>query len=443
MTNTTKKINSSFRDPSGEVYWSDNRLFRSVSPEYLATYQQLRTSGLYEALVASGLLIPHQDIQADWVTILEPEIIPFISYPYEWCFSAYKDAALVTLRIAEIAIEHGMILKDASTYNIQFKDGKPLLIDTLSFDKYQEGEPWKAYRQFCQHFLAPLALMSVVDPRLGRMMETHIDGIPLDLASHMLPKHKFNFGILAHIHSQAAAQNHIHKPSGLRLSKTSLLGLLRNLRNTVNSLRVHAGKGWSDYKHDTSYSEIAADSKKDIVQNFLTKVKPETVWDMGANDGSYSILAAKYASTVVAFDSDVHCIDACYRDYRESVLSLVLDLTNPSSGIGWAGKERMSLIERGPADLIMALALVHHLAIGNNTPLNMIAEWFHSLGEWLIIERVPKEDPQVQKLLSSRVDIFANYTGCHFEHEFSKYYDIKEKKMIKESARCIYLLRAK
>jgi len=443
MKNTMKKVNSSFRDPSGEVYWSDNRLFRSVAPEYLATYQQLMTSGLYAKLVSTDLLIPHREIQAGRVEVLEPDIIPFISYPYEWCFSAYKDAALATLGIMETALEYGMILKDASAYNIQFKDGKPILIDTLSFEKYQEGEPWKAYRQFCQHFLAPLALMSVVDPRLGRIMETHIDGIPLDLASHMLPKHKFNFGIMVHIHSQAIAQDRIHKSSSLRMRKTSLLGLLRSLRNTINRLHIHPGKGWSGYKHSTSYNAIAADSKKDIVNGFLTTVKPETVWDMGANNGSYSMLVAKYTSTVITFDSDIHCVEACYKDYRKSVLPLVLDLTNPSSGIGWAGKERMSLIERGPTDLIMALALIHHLAIGNNTPLSMIADWFRSLGKWLIIEFVPKEDLQVQKLLSSRVDIFDNYTGYHFEHAFSKYYDIKEKKRIEQSCRTLYLFQAK
>ena len=438
---SSEKMISSFRDPSGELYWENGKLFRHIAPSYMDTYCMLMESGLYDKLVTKNLLIPHTELENSGV--IEPEIIPFISYPYEWCFSAYKDAALATLEIQELALEHGMILKDASSYNIQFNKGNPVLIDTLSFEEYKEGEPWGAYRQFCQHFLAPLALMSIVDLRLGRMMEMFIDGIPLDLASRMLPKMHLNIGVFLHLHGQAMAQKKIHKPSSKSMSKTALLGLMLNLKKTVNSLGLRRQDGWAEYTKTTSYNKCAADFKRDNVMDYVRKSRPETVWDMGANDGSYSILAAEYASTVVAFDRDLSCVELCYQNHRDKILPLVLDMTNPSPNIGWANRERMSLADRSPADMIMALALVHHLAIGNNTPLNMIAEWFHGLGKWLIIEFVPKEDPQVKVMLTGRADIFDKYTQAEFEREFGKYYEQIDKKDIPQSCRSIYLFRAK
>lgn len=413
---------------------------RYVASGYKGHYNQLMTSGLYDALTSKNMLVRHQEIREG---VLEPEVIPFISYPYEWCFSAYKDAALTTLAIQELAMEHSMVLKDASSYNIQFNKGNPVLIDTLSFEKYKEGKPWRAYRQFCQHFLAPLALMSMVDSRLGRMMVLFIDGIPLDLASRMLPKMNLNIGIFMHIHGQAIAQRKVHKPSSRSMSKTALQGLIRNLKKSVGSLGLRRQNGWVEYTNITSYNDIAADFKKKTVMEYLRKVRPETVWDMGANDGSYSILAAEYVSSIVAFDRDLSCVESCYQNHRGKILPLVLDITNPSPDIGWANRERLSLIHRCPADMVMVLALVHHLAIGNNTPLNMIADWFHSLGEWLIIEFVTKDDPQVQVMLSGRADIFDKYTQEDFEREFGIYYEQIDKKEIPQSCRSIYLFRAK
>lgn len=436
----SNEINSSFRDPSGHIAYEGGKLVRYVSPIYREQYNWLMASGLYGELTSKNLLVRHKETRDG---VLEPEIIPFISYPHEWCFSAYKAAALATLEIQELALEYNMVLKDASSYNIQFKNGYPVLIDTLSFDEYKEGNTWGAYCQFCRHFLAPLSLMSMVDSRLGKMMAMFIEGIPLDLASRILPKMKFNFGIITHIHGQAMAQKKMHKPSKRSMSKMALCGLIRSLKNTVNSLGLRQKDGWARYTKNTSYNDFDADFKMNTVIEYLRRVRPETVWDMGANDGSYSILASEYASTIVAFDRDLPCVELCYQNHRDKILPLVLDITNPSPSIGWANKERMSLAGRGSAEMIMALALVHHLAIGNNTPLNMIAEWFHSLGEWLIVEFVAKDDPQVKVMLTGRVDIFDKYTQEDFELIFGMYYEQMDRKDIPQSCRSIYLYRAK
>ncbi|HOW91704.1 MAG TPA: hypothetical protein PK883_05240, partial [Anaerolineaceae bacterium] len=214
MSDASERIGASFRDPSGFIFKRGGVLYRQVNRAYQKAYDKLMSGGLYAGLTADGLLIPHEEVDeppADpelVYKIIRPQVVPFISYPYEWSFTQLKDAALLTLAAARSALEQGMVLKDASAYNIQFVGGKPVLIDTLSFDLYKEGAPWDAYRQFCQHFLAPLALASLVDIRLIQLLRVYIDGIPLDLASALLPgRTKFGLaGLAVHIHLHARAQ---------------------------------------------------------------------------------------------------------------------------------------------------------------------------------------------------------------------------------------------
>jgi len=187
-------VASSFRDPSGFVFWQDGAIYRQINTIYKEDYDRLMTSGLHKALVEEGLIVSHEEVALQSAApqvaykVIRPDQVPFISYPYEWSFSQLKGAALATLRIQRKALDFGMSLKDCSAYNMQFMKGKPVFIDTLSFEKYQEGSPWVAYRQFCQHFLAPLALMSHRDSRLGQLLRIHLDGVPLDLASKLLPR---------------------------------------------------------------------------------------------------------------------------------------------------------------------------------------------------------------------------------------------------------------
>ena len=209
----TEVLRSSFRDPGGFLFRREGSLYRQVNRACAEDFQLLESSGLAASLREAGLLIPHVEADVEpprpdiAFRVIRPEPVPFISYPYEWSFSQLKDAALTTLRIQKIALRHGMILKDASAYNIQFHRGRPVLIDTLSFTRYEEGQPWVAYRQFCQHFLAPLALMAYRDVRLSALLRTEIDGVPLDLAAGLLPwRTRLKPGLLMHLHVHAASQ---------------------------------------------------------------------------------------------------------------------------------------------------------------------------------------------------------------------------------------------
>ena len=459
-----KKVSqsASFRDPSGFLFHQDGILFRQVNQEYRKHYDHLIQSGFYQALVDQNLMVSHNEIEdvapplpEIAYKVIKPEMVGFISYPYEWSFHQLRSAALTTLRLARMALDHGMILKDASAYNLQFHQGRWQLIDTLSFEIYKEGEPWVAYKQFCQHFLAPLALMAYRDQRLNLMSRLFIDGIPLDISAMLLPlRTKLRFGLLTHIHLHARTQKRYagkevsqDEVKG-KISHQSLVGLLDSLRNAVKDLSVRTSRTeWADYYQDTNYSEAAFNEKKAIVKAFIQKVQPSSVWDLGANTGEFSRLACEQGIFTVAFDVDPGAVSKNYIQVRKNRemnhLPLVMDLTNPSPGLGWGHEEREALMARGPVSMVLALALIHHLAISNNLPLPRLAQFFHDICQYLVIEFVPKSDSQVQRLLRSRKDIFDQYTVEGFESAFKQYFDIIEHQQVSGSERILYLMKIK
>jgi len=450
---------ASFRDPSGFLFRRESVLYRQVNRGYEDDYELLMRSGLYQDLVEDGLLITHEEVDAEpyesdkAYRVIRPKRLSFISYPYEWSFGQLKDAALTTLAIQKRALSHKMSLKDSSAYNIQFWRGKPVLIDTLSFERYEDGKPWVAYRQFCQHFLAPLVLMSYRDVRLNQLLRIYIDGIPLDLASELLPfRTRLKFPLLIHLHLHAAAQKRYAgqkvdlSSSDQNIKKTGILGILSSLESTIQQLDWKpAGTAWADYDSTHNYSDVSIEHKKQIVSSYLDRVHPETVWDLGANTGVFSRLASQRMIKTIAFDIDPGAVELNYRlcvgADEKNLLPLLLDLTNPSPNLGWHNRERSSLIERGPADMLFALALVHHLAITNNVPFEHIAGFLADLGHWMIIEFIPKHDPQVQKLLASREDIFLEYTQEKFEEAFGAYFLIEDSATIENSERTLYLMK--
>jgi ribosomal protein L11 methylase PrmA len=412
-------------------------VYRQVNVSYSREYDHLMSSELYDDLVSGGLLIAHEERDVDLASevdahrVLEPDEIPFVSYPHEWSFGQLKDAALLTLEVQGRALDHGMILKDASARNVQFQGCRPVFIDTLSFAMYREGKPWVAYRQFCEQFLAPLALMSRVDARLGLLQRPLLEGVPLRLASRMLPfRTWFRPSLLLHVHLHARSIDRFaHREiKGSRwdrpISRKALQGLVRSLRDAVEALRWDPeGTEWSDYDSDIDLSDEYRTAKEDFVRFVIQETRPGVVWDLGANTGRFSRLAASEGARVVSMDSDPGAAERHYRRLRnereDRVTPILVDFLNPTPRSGWAGVEVESLQCRGPADLALALALVHHLAIGRNVPLAHIAEWFSRIARTLIVEFVPKDDPQAQRLLVSREDIFSSYDRQAFEEAFS------------------------
>lgn len=451
---------ASFRDPAGFVFTRDGVLYRQINETAGADYERLLSSGLYQDLATSGDMVPHQEVDARLspdgraLRVIQPERVDFISYPYEWCFSQLKDAALLTLRLQKAAMRHGMSLKDATPYNVAFWKGRPVWIDTLSFEIAVPGSPWVAYRQFCEMFLAPLALMSRVDIRLQQLLRPYIDGVPLDLASSLLPSaSRLRPGLLMHIHLHAAAQRRAagrpaESGASRQLSSNALTGIIDSLERSVKRLEWRApGTTWGNYYDATNYSDTAFANKREIVEAAIERLAPSSVWDLGANDGTFSRVASSRGIPTVAFDVDPVAVEKNYRHVKQAserhMLPLLLDLTHPSGRYGWANEEREALADRGPADLALALALVHHLAIAHNVPLPRIAAYLARLGRALVIEFVPKEDSQVQRMLASRKDIFDGYTQRDFEEAFSTCFEIEDATPVRGAARVIYLMRRK
>jgi len=457
-------LGASYRDPSGFVYTRDGTLYRQVNRVFQDRFQAFLTSGLYGELAERRLLIPHREASLglaaspDAVAVLEPERVDFVSYPYEWSFGQLRDAALLTLELQERALARGFTLRDASAYNVQFVGGRPLFIDTLSFEPREEGAPWAGYRQFCEHFLVPLALMSRVDVRVAALLRSHLEGIPLDLGSRLLPRRTWlRPGLLFHVHLHAVLQRrYADRGAGVAtrggagkrgVSPTAAAGLVRSLRGFIETLDWSpGGTEWADYTEDNNYSAQAAGSKREAVLGFLRGLGARTAWDLGANTGEYSRAAREVVPSVIAFDLDPAAVERNYRrvkaEKEPGVLPLLLDLTNPSPALGWAHRERLSLEERGPADVLLALAVVHHLAIGHNLPFEQIATFLARLGRNLIVEFVPKSDSQVQRLLRDRPDIFPGYTAEDFEAAFGSRFRIERTVRVADSERTLYLMTA-
>lgn len=456
---TDSPLGASFRDPSGFMYAADGELYRQVNRSYAAHFDALVRSGLYEALVGRGWLVRHEDVDRpagpDAYRTLRPERIPYVSYPYEWCFSQLRDAALLTLEIQRVSLEHGMGLKDASAFNVQFIGSRPIFIDTLSFEVYRDGAPWVAYRQFCQHFLGPLALMARLDGRTRHLLRHYIDGLPLDLVSRMLPaSSRLRYGLLAHLHLHASSQRR-HQDDARTgaveiptLPKSRLLALIESLRATVRGCAPPARPTeWGGYYEDTNYSADSMRAKEALVQGMLDEVAAPTdlVHDLGANTGRFSRVATSSARHVVAHDIDDAAVEAHYlrnqADGTDRILPLLLDLTSPSPALGWALDERQSFIDRASGSAVLALALVHHLAITNNVPLPLVAAFFGRLAKGLVIEFVPKEDSQVRRLLATREDVFPDYTREAFTAAFSNPFEIVRVADVPGTSRTLYAMR--
>jgi hypothetical protein len=452
-------INSSFRDPDGFIFIQQGIVYRKMSAQYLSVYEHLMSSGLYETLSEKKWLIPHtvHEKCADNSLIIRPEMLPFISYPYEWSFSQLKDAALLTLNILREALKKGLVLKDASNYNVQFRGSRPVFIDTSSFEKYDDGKPWVAYGQFCRHFLAPLVLAAYKDVRLMELLRLHIDGIPLDLTATLLPfKTRFNLGMALHIHAHARS---IKKHESARVknldklkpvSLKSSFQLIDHLERTIQSLSLPKTKSeWGDYYEEGILSDAYLTEKKDLVYQMIADTQAQSVWDIGANNGVFSRIAERYPSVkwIISMDFDRNSVEQLYlnaKNKSEKIIPLFINLSNPSPRQGWANNERAALLDRPKPQLALALALIHHLRIGNNVPLSMMPEFFSQTTEqYLIIEMMPKSDEKVKTLLTLRKDIFEDYTVENFEKCFSETFDIIKKIPFQNSNRLLYLMAKK
>ena len=449
----------SFRDPAGFVVIEKGKVFRVVNNLYKENYIHTLESGLYQKLLDEKFIVEQQEITGKTYSktqfkLLEAERIETITYPYEWSFSQFKDAALLTLKIQKIAVEHGMMLKDATPFNIQFQKNNPIFIDTLSFEKVKnENFSWSAYRQFCEMFFGPICLVKFIDPRLNKNLISFINGIPLDLICKQLTFfQKLNPSIFIHLvlHSwisNRTVQNKKETNSKI-ITKSQHLNIISQLESFITNLEILDKKSeWGDYNEETvSEKEGYVIDKQKTVNNLLSKYNFVLAWDVGSNDGFYSrIIGEKYAQRVISMDIDWKCVEKNYlynkKTKTENILPIIFDLSNPSPSIGWLNKERSDFFGRvGNPDLITCFAIMHHV-INANIPIELFIEFIGKSRNHVLIEYIPFNDPKCQEIFSSRSDDFIYPDKNYFEKLISKEFDIMFKKSLNETERVLYFLK--
>jgi SAM-dependent methyltransferase len=448
--NINEPLPSSYRDPSGFVFRKNGRILRQINSIYAEEYEMLKQSGLYDTLTGKKLLISHEELgdvpmDVDVYKIIRPDEIRTVTYPYEWSFSQLKDAALLTLKIQQESVKFGMSLKDATPFNVLFNGCKPVFIDTASFEKFIDDEPWIAYHQFCKGFLAPLLLASYHGPEMIRLLQQYPDGIPLDLCAKLLPgTSRLSSLALLHIHLPGSVKKRNAKQGRGDFSKQKLERILDHLYRGISALKLSVKLStWSDYYRDTILSEQYLEAKEVLVREMVSSIPFESAVDLGCNTGQFSILLAEQGKRVISSDFDPLCIERLYQHVKNKdsrITPIITDLMNPSPGVGFDNNERLQFKVRAKGELIMALALIHHLCISHNLPFNKLARFLSDLGRYLLIEFVPKEDEKVKVLLEHREDIFTDYHLEEFKAEFSNYYEMRMERQVPGTSRILCLM---
>lgn len=452
----------SYRDPGGFIFTLDGRIFRAIHPRYHDDWNYFRSLPLFEELQRQGRLIPTRPAKPDPrfpprvaemnAVVLEHDRVPFVSYPYEWSFSMLKQGAGLHLDLIEQCLPHGVILKDASAFNVQFIGSRPVFIDVLSFERLRPGEPWAGYNQFCKMFLYPLMLEAYKGVPFQSWLRSELEGFdPQQFARLMSARDLLRPGVFTHVwlHAwlqkrMAASRTSVRREiRSAGLSRQAILNNVGGLRRLLEVLEPpRRVSTWSEYAETHSYSPDALRQKEEFVRRAVARSRPRLVWDLGSNVGQFSRVAADEGGCVVAMDADSASIDRLYCELRsqgnERVLPLVMNLTNLSPDQGWEGAERRSLVARGAPDLTLCLALLHHVVISANVPVEAFIAWLAGPRSAVVIEFVGKEDSQTQRLLLNKDDTYDDYTRPFCENCLKKFFDLQETLPLPGGTRTLY-----
>ncbi len=462
---TARTDPGSFRDREGRVFYLDGTVYRALSSRALEQWEALSGASFFAAAMGDGRVVRTKRVELPehaprsgaqpWVAALEHQRIPFISYPYEWSFSMLRDAAGLQLSLLDSALAEGFVLKDSSSYNIQWLGSSPILIDVPSFQKLAGGEPWVGYLQFCELFLYPLMLTAYRDTPFQPWLRGSLDGITPEVCNALFSfRDRFRSGVFTHVYLQAKLQKmtadsnrSVRKDlENAGFSKDLIESNVKRLGKLVGSLSWRrTSSEWVGYRDCHSYSDADHEAKQTFVEEATAEARRSLVWDLGCNTGEYSRIAAQHADYVVAMDVDHLAIDRLYLELRErgpsNILPLVGNLADPSPSLGWRGQERRQLADRGRPDLILALALIHHLVIRAHIPLEEVVDSFAELGSDLVIEFVHKDDAMVQKLLLNKEDRYADYEQSNLERCLEKHFEIVRRQTLGSGTRTLYYAR--
>ncbi|MPY89223.1 MAG: methyltransferase [Luteitalea sp.] len=454
----------SFRDASARVFYHDGEVFRALSAHAADEWTRIERTRFWQRALAEGRVVgttrapAPAGLDGAWALVLRHERIPFVSYPYEWSFEMLREATRLQLDLLAAALEEDLVLKDGTAYNVQWRGVQPVFVDVLSFAPLAPGEPWVGYRQFCELGLYPLLLEAYRGVAFQPWLRGRIDGIPAEEMRRLLGgRALLKPGVFSHVHLHALSQRRFESASrSLRteiaaggFGKALIQTNVRKLQRLVGRLaRPATRSAWAGYARAPGYEDHDQAAKQQFVRAALGRGRWGHVWDLGANQGVYARLAAEVAEYVVAFDADRVVVDAMFIEHRRrgvtNVLPLVVNLADPSPSQGWNSEERLRLERRGQPDLVLALALVHHLAIGANIPLRALLDWLATLAPHLIIEFVTRDDPMVERLLRFKDPRqHADYDLPTFERELTARFDLLAHQPLAGGRRLLFFARSR
>lgn len=462
----------SYRDRDGRVFYGEQgEVYRALSPRAYGEWQAVRDSRFFQQGMSDGRIAPtrevelcHSDLDGDdsiWAGILEHQKIPFVSYPYEWTFGMLRDAALLHLELLRQALVEGFSLKDGTAYNVQWVGARPVFIDVASFERLAPGQLWAGYRQFCQTFLNPLFLQAYRNFDSQPLLRGCLDGIsPGECARLLSLRDWLRPGVLSHVvlHARLEASARL-KRSDVRRSlpvtgfdKRMIERNVARLTRLIGGLRWEPAESpWSDYESGNTYSQADRARKEAFVRGAVFERPRELVWDLGCNTGQFSRIAAENARYVVALDADHVAVERLYQSLkskppaqgRGAILPLVGSVADPSPNLGWRGRERKGLVERGRPDLTLCLALIHHLVIGRGLPMRELIEWLSGLGTGLVIEFVAPQDPMARLLLRNRRDECCDYNQETFDRCLDEFFEVVRSEPLESGTRALYYATAR
>ncbi|MBI1976900.1 MAG: class I SAM-dependent methyltransferase [Candidatus Omnitrophica bacterium] len=461
----------SFRDPSGSVFYYAGRVFRALGKESAKILRQLQENTAVKGFIQQGSLIPYPWISSDNPIyqrlkpafpeaegFVEHPRLPLITYPYEWTYSMIADAAQLHLKLQLLLLSQGYSLKDASAYNIQFHDGRPIFIDLASIEIPAQRDIWVAYGQFCRHFLFPLLLKRHKNFGLKGYYLTHMEGLDVEDVFKIFGRwgalkppflidvwlQRF-FGSIANRNIEGLKKEVLSRQTD---AKPQIVNLERLIRKVGRLSRWNQKTSqWLNYQETNTYTDQTEQQKIQCVQGIFQKNSIKTVLDLGCNTGQYSLLAAKEGIRVTAVDSDHDCVDSLYQRLRESNLKITplwVDLANPSPALGFMHQERRSFLERVPSECVLALALIHHLLITSRIPLGAICDLLSRLTtSLLLVEYIAPQDSMFRRLLALRQDLYEHVSEEFFTATFAKKFELLHRQPLQGTHRTLYLFKKK
>lgn len=444
---------SSFRDPNSRVTNSGNEIERVFSPQAGQQALEFMNSNAYRKITRRGDLREPSwtETSEDGSVTFGHESIPNWNYPWEWTWSMLRDAALVHIELLLTCARDGWTLSDASSFNLVFNNGQPVFIDHGSFVRREDNEPWWAYSDFCEHFLYPLMVTSYTDARLAPLLRGGFGRVALNDAHAILRSHKRKKGVLKYVllpHLAATKSDlSVNEVSESTAEMTTEIfgNVLVGIRKLIHSLDAPGGVStWSEYNQRTHYTKTTLDEKGAFVDDVLGEIQPHTVLDMGANDGYFSSIAAKHAESVIAADGDPLVIDRLYVSKPPTnILPLLQDATNPSPSMGWRSKERTGFLQRIQPDLVMALAVFHHISLTGNVPLSQLGHWMAEVDADFLVEFVHRDDEKVAHLLSRKTDPDSfDYSLENFLRHTDEFFEVAREQELSNGTRSmLYLTR--